>query len=160
MPNTPQPSPQTCSVAGCCAPFKARGWCDKHYRRWREHGDPLTVHRAPPMVDRAKHGRSTDSEYRVLNAARQRCVQPRRRDYSRYGGRGIEFRLPDNLGEATRRLIESIGPRPDGMSLDRINNDGHYEIGNLRWATKSEQGRNRRPRAIASAALEAEAAAS
>jgi hypothetical protein len=39
-------------------------------------------------------------------------------------------------------LIEAIGPRPDGKTLDRIDNDGHYEPGNVRWSTRSEQQRN------------------
>jgi hypothetical protein len=64
--------------------------------------------------------------------------------YTGYGGRGIEYRMPDDPGEATSLLIEAIGLCPKGMTLDRINNDGHYEIGNLRWATWSEQNRNRR----------------
>lgn len=66
------------------------------------------------------------------------------RTYRHYGGRGIEYRLPLDFGEAARLLLASIGPRPKGYTLDRIDNDGHYEIGNLRWATKSEQNRNRR----------------
>jgi hypothetical protein len=41
-------------------------------------------------------------------------------------------------------MDDTLGPCPDGMSLDRINNDGHYEPGNLQWATVSEQRFNRR----------------
>ena len=41
-------------------------------------------------------------------------------------------------------LLENLGPCPTGCSFDRINNDGHYEPGNLRWATKTEQNNNKR----------------
>jgi len=90
------------------------------------------------------HGLAGTPEYQALKAARLRCTSPTSRPFADYGGRGIEYRLPQNLGEAVRLLVEAIGPRPEGMTLDRIDNEGHYEIGNLRWATPSEQNRNRR----------------
>lgn len=90
------------------------------------------------------HHLSSTVEYRALGAARSRCLNPNVNQYPNYGGRGIEYRLPSDRGEATRLLIEAIGPRPAGTSLDRIDNEGHYEIGNLRWATPSEQMSNKR----------------
>jgi hypothetical protein len=48
------------------------------------------------------------------------------------------------LGDACARITAAIGHPPEGLSLDRIDVNGHYEIGNLRWATDSEQMRNRR----------------
>ena len=73
--------------------------------------------------------------------AKARCNNPTHRLYSYYGGRGIEFKF-NNPTE----LFEELGDKPDSrFSLDRIDNNGHYESGNVRWATKSEQMSNRRP---------------
>ena len=79
-------------------------------------------------------------EYQAFVAARHRCLNPNARDYACWGGRGIEFRFA-----TFEDFLEHIGPRPDpALSLDRINNNGHYEIGNVRWATIAEQTNNKR----------------
>src|SRR5271157_3507636 len=79
-------------------------------------------------------------EIRAYYDAGTRCRNPKAQEYKNYGARGIEFRFT-----SFQEFIEHIGPKPHPkMSLDRINNDGHYEIGNVRWATKREQSRNRR----------------
>jgi hypothetical protein len=91
------------------------------------------------------HGLGGTPEYHALWGARRRCINPSDSRFADYGGRGIEYRFPTDYGDATALLIEAIGPRPEGLTLDRIDNEGHYEVGNLRWATRSEQQRNRRP---------------
>jgi hypothetical protein len=53
----------------------------------------------------------------------------------------IKFRF-----ESYEQFLAELGPRPDGMTLDRIDPMGHYEPGNVRWATIAEQARNRNPR--------------
>jgi hypothetical protein len=71
--------------------------------------------------------------------ARARCTNPNNRNYKNYGGRGIEFRFT-----SFEQFHAEIGGRPTGKTLDRQNNDGHYEPGNVRWASRSEQARNKR----------------
>jgi hypothetical protein len=73
--------------------------------------------------------------------AKARCNNPQNPAYRHYGGRGIKFLLPP-----FPEFYRAMGPRPKGMSLDRIDNDGHYELSNIRWASLSAQMKNRRRR--------------
>jgi hypothetical protein len=86
----------------------------------------------------ATHGMSKSPEFTAYQNAKNRCRREKDPRYSQYGGRGIEFRF-----ETFAEFIEHIGHRPDGTSLDRIDSNGHYERGNVRWATLKEQARNK-----------------
>lgn len=73
--------------------------------------------------------------------AQSRCNNADHPLFPNYGGRGIELRL------TIEEWLEELGPRPtEEHSVDRIDNDGHYERGNIRWATATEQANNQRPR--------------
>ncbi len=77
----------------------------------------------------------------------QRCCNPAHPVFHHYGGRGItvcEEWLKDPF--AYYAHLEALGDCPPGYSIDRINNDGNYEPGNVRWASASEQAYNRRPK--------------
>lgn len=79
-------------------------------------------------------------EYRAYSLAKGRCNNPKTPNFHLYGGRGIEFRFT-----SFEEFLQELGFRPSAKySVDRIDNDGHYEKGNVRWATKSEQGKNKR----------------
>ena len=86
---------------------------------------------------------TVDRLRRTLAGARQRCDNPANLSYPNYGGRGITFGF-SGIYEATVYCLSELGPVPEGMSIDRIDNERGYEPGNLRWATPLEQARNKR----------------
>jgi hypothetical protein len=92
-----------------------------------------------------KHGHArkltTTAEYEIWCGIKKRCLNKRNHAYMRYGGRGIS--ICDLWRTDFTAFLAHIGPRPGPeFSIDRINNDGNYEPGNVRWATAATQGRN------------------
>lgn len=80
--------------------------------------------------------------YNIWQQMKQRCYNPNAGYYHRYGGRGI--RVCERWLSSFVNFSADIGPRPSPKhSLDRINNNGNYEPGNVRWATQKEQCANR-----------------
>jgi hypothetical protein len=212
-----------CTIPDCGRPKIARGWCIRHYSRWKNHGDPNYV----PAPSRMRNGSKptqfaavdqrfgrwvvVDPEVRAPNGRRgalvrcscprgteravplaylfsghskscgclsgemmsernreanpalthgltshplfytwqgilKRCDNPAFKDWQNYGGRGIQLYGAWHDPAAFVSWIEdNLGARPVGMSLDRIDNDGNYEPGNVRWATALQQRHNRRP---------------
>jgi AP2 domain len=85
--------------------------------------------------------KARDKFYITACNAFARCYKPNHKYYSLYGGRGIRVEF-DSIVEFADYLQELPGYEP-GKSLDRVDNDGNYEPGNLRWATKYEQEANK-----------------
>lgn len=85
------------------------------------------------------HGYRGTLVYRIWSNMIQRCTNPKNIRYARYGGRGISVcqRWRD-----VRAFVADMGIPMEGMSIDRINNDGNYEPGNCRWASAADQARN------------------
>jgi len=91
------------------------------------------------------HGESEPEtlEYRTWSAMIGRCYNKNAPQFNHYGGRGI--RVSDEWRESYLTFLAHVGRRPsDKHSIDRINNDGNYEAGNVRWATAVEQNNNTR----------------
>lgn len=88
------------------------------------------------------HGMYASPEYTAWHQMRQRCLNTRHAAYAGYGGRGITV---CSEWSSFENFFVDLGPRPsDKHSLDRVNNNGNYEPSNCRWATHSQQMRNRR----------------
>lgn len=91
-----------------------------------------------------KHGMHGTAEYRAWRSMKGRCHCPTHKAFARYGGRGI-YVWPE-WRESFEAFLAHIGPKPDpSYSLDRIDNNRGYEPGNVRWADRSTQNKNRRP---------------
>lgn len=88
------------------------------------------------------HGRSTNPTYSKYQAMKQRCANPKHKDWGNYGGRGIT--VCERWANSFEAFLEDMGESPEGMSIDRRNVDGNYEPGNCKWSTKLEQANNTR----------------
>jgi len=111
-----------------------------------------TVHN-PGVIAARRHGKSFHPLFQVWKAMVSRCHNPNAISYPRYGGRGIKVCGSwHDVSVFIADIEREIGPRPEGKrasgravySLDRIDNDGDYRPGNVRWATLQEQQRNTR----------------
>jgi hypothetical protein len=88
------------------------------------------------------HGYGTP-EYISWRSMKQRCENPKAKKFANYGGRGIK--VCDRWRNSFENFLADMGPRPLGHTLDRYpDSDGHYSKENCRWATDSEQNKNRR----------------
>lgn len=92
------------------------------------------------------HGMSNTPEYAAWVNMRRRCSDTSSRHYKNYGGRGI--RVFPKWEVSFEEFFKEVGLRPTpAHELDRIDNDGNYEPGNVRWLLRAENQLNRRPKA-------------
>lgn len=88
-----------------------------------------------------KHGWAGTPTFNTWSSMHSRCRDEGNASYPHYGGRGIT--VCERWNDFSN-FLEDMGERPEGKTLDRIDNDGSYEPVNCRWATKEQQTANRR----------------
>lgn len=87
------------------------------------------------------HGKSSTPTYKIWNTMILRCYNSNMQQYDDYGGRGITVCERWHDFES---FLADMGERPEGMSIDRIDNDKGYDKANCKWSTRTEQNRNKR----------------
>jgi len=122
-----------CSRQGCIRESTAQGLCHAHYEYARRKGLISKVHET--------HGMRYSPEYRAWCGMYKRCTLKTYENFDRYGGRGISV-CPE--WKSFSAFFAHVGKKPSPQhQLDRINNDGNYEPGTVRWSTPSDNSRNK-----------------
>jgi len=129
---------QKCSIEECDnpPPYK-KELCDKHYQRFKKHGDAN-------FVEKRREGQTEHPLYSTYGGMKKRCLSENDKDYPNYGGRGIKI-CEEWLGtDGFFNFIEDMGERPDNHTLDRKDTNGDYCKENCRWADVNTQNLNKR----------------
>lgn len=118
-----------CGADECTNTVMQKGYCPRHYMKWYRYGDANFKAgfrgRTPTVIS--------------WTGMKQRCKNPKDPSMKRYGGRGISF---DPRWELFENFLEDMGERPQGTTLDRVDNNKGYSKENCRWATSIQQMNN------------------
>ena len=122
-----------CNVENCLRKPISLGYCHKHYKLFKRNGKPEII---------KTHGMSKYKEYSVWETMKARCYNSNVKAYKYYGARGIS--VCDRWLQGIENFYSDMGKRPtDKHDIDRIDSNGNYEPNNCRWATKTQNSRNR-----------------
>ena len=124
-----------CKIINCNNKHLAKGFCKKHYSRFRRHGNPF-------HTEFERHGMINFSEYKIWDSMIQRCTNKNNVGYHNYGGRGIT--VCAQWLNSFRIFYKDMGPKTfPKAEIDRIDNDLGYAPENCRWATHIQNNQNR-----------------
>lgn len=128
-----------CMVNGCNKKGVSNGFCPGHFSQYKRYGKIIYQKLRTPT------GRKKLPEYSSWRAMKERCCNKRNRAYKNYGERGIKVcdRWLDRA-DGFNNFLNDMGKRPEGYSLDRIDNDGDYCPENCKWSDRQQQNINRR----------------
>jgi hypothetical protein len=134
----------TSGLSTSCGCYNREVASQKAFKRNAEHGNTWATTHGLARREGDSYSKRVESLYDKWVAMMDRCYNPDSIDYKRYGGRGIqvafEWHKPPVFIEW---LKTNLGECPPDKSLDRIDNNGNYEPGNVRWATAAEQAANK-----------------
>lgn len=131
---------RTCEIEDCNGKHLAKGFCKRHYLRFRKYGDPRVK---KPQRRKKVHGMIDTPEYSAWINMKERCLNQNNNSYKDYGERGIT--VCEEWINSFVTFYEHMGDKPSSKhSLERVDVDGNYEPSNCVWATAKDQRINQR----------------